>query len=108
MLSFMGFIIYYFIPLTFFYRMLALFSFLLNGIFIMIIFGFVFLAQTVLPTIEKWMLEGLLWLSPRDQKLKKVISKNLETHQPRNSKTSLLFSVALGFLIFASASFDQI
>lgn len=77
MLSFMGFIIYYFIPLTFFYRQLALFNFILNFIFIMIIFGFVFLAQTILPSIEKGMLEGLLWFSPRDRKLKKVISKNL-------------------------------
>ena len=108
MLSFMGFIIYYFIPLTFFYGQLQWFTFLLNLIFIMIIFGLVFLAQIVLPSIEKNFLSGLLKFSPSDQKLHKVIARNLEQHQPRNGKTSLLFTVSLGFLIFSSASFDQV
>ena len=54
--------------------------------------------------------KGLLWIlintcCRRDKKIKDVISKNLDGHRKRNSKTSIMFTLAISFLIFASSSF---
>jgi hypothetical protein len=47
MLTLMGFMVYYFIPLAFMFQDFTTFNFLMNLIFIMIVFGLVFLAQIV-------------------------------------------------------------
>ena len=36
----------------------------------------------------------------------KVIEKNMSGHKKRNSKTSIMFTLAISFLIFASSSFQ--
>lgn len=40
--------------------------------------------------------------------MKPIIKKNLESHGPRNLKTSLMFTVTLSFLVFSGANFKQI
>jgi hypothetical protein len=56
--------------------------------------------------IEKGILALLMVTCCRkDRKLKSVISKNLDGHRKRNSKTSIMFTLALSFLIFAASSF---
>jgi hypothetical protein len=44
----------------------------------------------------------------RDRRLEILISKNLDGHRNRNSKTSIMFTLALSFLIFAASSFSLI
>jgi len=41
----------------------------------------------------------------KDQMLSSVIVKNFSAHRKRNSKTSLMYSIALAFLIFAGTGF---
>jgi hypothetical protein len=53
-------------------------------------------------------LSSITFCLRKDRKLKPIVDKNLDFHYSRNSKTSLLFSVSLAFLIFSSAMFDQI
>jgi hypothetical protein len=44
----------------------------------------------------------------KDRNLKQVVKKNLESHEGRNTKTAMMFTVALSFLIFAGSTFDLI
>lgn len=43
-----------------------------------------------------------------DKKLKHVVAKNLYSHGSRNTKTSIMFSIALSFVIFAGCGFEMI
>lgn len=37
-----------------------------------------------------------------------MVNKNLDSHESRNTKTAMMFTVALAFLIFAGSTFDLI
>ena len=68
----------------------------------MIVFGMVFLTTLVFTYLEKL----ILWLTMqtccrRDRHLFVVVTRNMKGHQRRNNKTSLVFTLALSFLIFA-------
>jgi len=107
MLVLIGFGTYYVVPLTFIHENLALFFFLLNCLMIGVILGLTFLAVLVFKYLE-W---ALLWLviktcGRRDARLHQVILKNLSGHRGRNLKTSIMFTLALSFLIFSATGFD--
>lgn len=73
----------------------------------MIIIGLTFMSVLIFEFVEK----GFLWMTlntccRRDKKLRDVISKNLDGHRRRNSKTSIMFTLAISFLIFAASSFS--
>jgi hypothetical protein len=106
MLVILGFITYYCVPLTFFYGKTEWFLFIFDTLLIMIIIGLTFMSVLLFEYIEK----GMLWVlintcCKRDRVLKDVISKNLDGHRRRNSKTSIMFTLAISFLIFAASSF---
>jgi NADH:ubiquinone oxidoreductase subunit 3 (subunit A) len=106
MLVVLGFITYYCVPLTFYYQKTEWFLFIFDTLLVMIIIGLTFMSVLIFEFVEK----GLLWLlintcCRRDKRLKDVISKNLDGHRKRNSKTSIMFTLAISFLIFASSSF---
>jgi len=67
-----------------------------------------------MPVLEHVNLEMMLRYNPiqlwsgSDRKLSPLIHKNLNSHQLRNMKSSLMFAVTVSFLIFTSASFNQI
>jgi len=44
----------------------------------------------------------------RDRKIKPILAKNLHAHRKRNNKTSIMFTLALSFLIFSASSFKLI
>ena len=44
----------------------------------------------------------------RDKRLYTVVVKNMEGHGQRNMKTSIMFTLATAFLIFAQSSFHII
>lgn len=46
-----------------------------------------------------------IFICRRDLKLRSVILKNLDSHKKRNIKTSIMFAVSLGFLIYAGSTF---
>ena len=107
--SVFGFVVYYFVPMSIFFKNLDLFFFLILGILFMMIVGMIFLAQLFISTLEKLLLSTIIFFfRPQDKKLKPIVLKNLESHSPRNSKTSMMFTIAVTFLIMSGSAFSQI
>jgi hypothetical protein len=44
-------------------------------------------------------------LCRKDKKLFHVTKKNLEGHEKKNTKTAMMFTIALAFLIFSGSTF---
>ncbi len=99
-----GFLVYYMIPYAFTFSDFALFLGILNVILLSMVIGLCLVATTVQPAMEA----GLLWLLVwgRDAKMMPLMRKNMSAHRPRNQKTALMFTLSLGFIIFAGASFS--
>ena len=82
---------------------------LLNLVLILVIIGLTFICILLFEYLERL----ILWLAINtccrcDKRLHHVITKNMEAHKPRNSKTSLMFTLAISFLIFSASSFHLI
>ena len=109
MLIFVGFGCYYLVPYALFKGKLTLMFMLLNLVLILVIIGMTFICVLLFEYLEQLM----LWISINtccrcDKRLKYVISKNMEAHRPRNSKTSLMFTLSIAFLIYSASSFTLI
>ena len=106
MLVIIGFITYYCVPLTFYYGKTQWFLFIFDILLLLIIFGMTFMSVILFVYFEKGLLALVMWTCARnDRRLQSLVSKNLDGHRKRNSKTSIMFTLAISFLIFASSSF---
>lgn len=102
-----GFVTYYLVPLTFFNEQMKWYLLIFDALLIMIILGLTFLSLLLFEHLEKGLLTILMWTCARpDRKLKGVIERNLDGHRNRNSKTSIMFTLAMGYLIYAASSFE--
>ena len=72
------------------------------------ILGLAFISILLLPYVQVMFLKLFLLIMRNDRKLEKVVRKNFESHESRNTKTAMMFTVALSFLIFAGSTFDLI
>ena len=104
-----GFSCYYLVPYAIFKQKYTWVFMLLNLVLILVIIGLTFICMLLFEYIERL----LLWLTINsccrcDKRLHHVISKNMDAHRPRNSKTSLMFTLAISFLIFSASSFHLI
>ena len=99
-----GFLVYYLIPYAFTYNNFALFLGVLQVILLSMVLGLCLVASTTQPWIERGVLWLIVWGS--DAKLLGLMNKNMSAHRPRNQKTALMFTLSLGFMIFAGASFS--
>jgi ABC-type antimicrobial peptide transport system permease subunit len=99
-----GFLVYYLIPYAFTYNNFALFLGVLQVILLSMVLGLCLVASTTQPFIERGVLWLIVWGS--DAKLLGLMDKNMSAHRPRNQKTALMFTLSLGFMIFAGASFS--
>lgn len=104
-----GFSCYYLVPYTIANKMFTIMFMLLNMVLIMVILGMTFICVLIFEYLERF----LLWCCintccRKDKRLHHVIIKNMEAHKPRNSKTSLMFTLAISFLIFSASSFALI
>jgi hypothetical protein len=109
LLLIIGIVTYYLAPAAFLYRQFELFFMILNFLLVLMIMGLTFVSMIFVPFFEKKVILNLMMCCcKRDRKLKHVISKNLDGHAKRNSKTSLMFAISLSFLIFAASSFTLI
>ena len=70
------------------------------------IIGMTFIVMLLLPILHKAFLNLFLFCCKRDRKLKRVIEKNLVSHKTRNTKTSMMMSITISFLVFAGATFE--
>lgn len=99
-----GFIVYYLVPYAFIFEDFVLFLGILTAILLAMVLGLCLVATTVQPTVERLVVWAIVWGSDA-AKLTSIISKNMSAHRGRNRKTALMFTLSLGFIIFAGASF---
>lgn len=103
-----GFTTYYLAPLSYFSKNYKLFSSIMNIILILMIIGMIFMLQLIAPYLERFFLNIILLIAYKDRNLKFMIYKNLEGHRKRNKKTSIMFMIALSFVIFAGCCIELI
>ena len=82
---------------------------MLNMLLVLIIIGLTLICVLLFPMLEQL----LLWLTlntccRRDKRFLTVVQKNMQAHMKRNSKTSILFTLSIAFLIFSASSFNLI
>jgi len=102
-----GFTVYYLFPLA----LLSLDLALLLSIFLLILMGMlvglVLLSLNFEGVVEQavvYVFVGILCCTKRA--VKGLVLKNLVAHRQRNRKTTLMYSIALGFIIFAQTAYD--
>ena len=106
MLIVVGVLTYYGVPLSFLNGNL-LYGFLILGfVLILIVLGMTFLFSLLFNYMERL----LLWITlatccRKDRHIYSLILKQMRAHQVRNNKTSLIFTLAVAFLLFASSYF---
>lgn len=71
----------------------------------MMILGLAFVSILLLPYVQTMFLKLFLLFVRQDKNLERVVAKNLESHANRNTKTAMMFTIALSFLIFAGSTF---
>ena len=61
----------------------------------------------ITQSFELYLEHGLVWLLiwGRDRILAHIVIKNLHAHRPRNQKTAIMFTLCVGFVIFAGTMF---
>lgn len=106
-LVFLGFVVFYCAPLCFINKKATAFFMILNLLLVLVVVGLTFLSTLFFSLLEKL----LLWLTlhtccRRDKIIYNVIVKNLASHSKRNNKTSIMFTLAISFLIFSTSSFE--
>ena len=68
--------------------------------------GLVFLFQMIQVYLEKFILyAAMATICCKDKKLYQIIAKNLNAHRRRNSKTALMFTFCICFLMYSSSCF---
>ena len=93
-----GLCVYYFLPLS----LLSLNFTMILRIFFIILFGMLFglslLALNLERTLEIILTHIMIVYETRSMKM--MVLKNLTAHKLRNRMTSIIYSLALGFIIF--------
>ena len=99
-----GFSIYYLIPLSLLSMQLNLLLNLFFAILILMLFGLVLFSLNFQRILEFLIIYLLFWWEKKA--VKSVILKNLIAHRIRNKKTTIMYAVSLGFIIFIYVSYD--
>jgi ABC-type antimicrobial peptide transport system permease subunit len=98
-----GFLIHYLFPRALVNFDLTLLFYIFFGILLGMLFGLVLLTINFEQLIEKAILYGFFFWESSTVFL--LIKKNLVAHRLRNRKTTLMFTMSLGFIIFLSVTF---
>lgn len=109
LLVFIGIGTYYVIPMSFLNQDFGSLFFLLNMLLLMVVIGLTLICVLLFKYLERLLLWGALsTCCRRDRSVHQLILKNMQGHSGRNSKTSIMFTLAIAFLIFASCAFETI
>jgi ABC-type lipoprotein release transport system permease subunit len=105
-LSIFGFAVYYVMPLSLltlnFTLLLNIFFFILMGM----LFGLVLLSLNAEPLLERLLVQVLFWWEKAA--IRSIVVKNLIAHRKRNRKTTIMYALSLGFIIFVMVSYSSI
>ncbi|EGR28776.1 permease family protein, putative [Ichthyophthirius multifiliis] len=102
----MGIVCYYIAPAAFVFKKLDLFLAIINIVLIMMIIGFTLLLNLSQKYVERVFVKLFLCIFRKEKHLEIVIVKNMNGHRRRNSKTAIMYTIALAFLIFTGAGFS--
>ena len=103
-----GIFTYYVAPLSFLFLNSRLFLFIMLGILITILIGLIILTELIVPYLQKFILKIIMFLSFKDRNLHLIVLKNLEGHNRRDQQVSLIFMIAIGFIIFSGCTLNLI
>ena len=103
-----GLLTYYVAPLSFIFLNTSLFLFIMIGILITMLVGLIILTQLLVPYLQKFILKIIMFLSFKDRNLHLIVIKNLEGHKRRDQQVSIMFMVALGFVIFSGCTLNLV
>lgn len=70
------------------------------------ILGFTLLINLTQPWVERLFVKFFLIFLKKYKHLEPIIVKNMQGHRRRNSKTALMYTIAMSFLIFAGTGFN--
>ena len=104
----MGFITYYLAPLSFLLMNPSIFILIMMFILIIMLIGMIVLIQIIIPFLERNILKIIFLIFYKDRNIHFVVLKNLEGHSRRNKKLSIMFMIALGFIIFSGCTLNLI
>jgi len=100
----LGAFTYYVVPSSFLFKRYALFFGVFQAILLLLLLGLTFLAVLFLPFLQRFFAVLFLWIIRKDLRLKPLVVKNLDSHKRRNTKTAIMFTISLSFLIFAGSA----
>jgi hypothetical protein len=103
-----GIITYYVGPLSFIFLNSRLFLFIMLGILMTILIGLIALTHLVVPYLQKFILKITMFFSFKDRNLHLLVLKNLEGHNRRDQQVSLIFMIAIGFIIFSGCTLNLV
>lgn len=103
-----GFATYYIAPLSFLLMDPGIFVFIMTMILIVMLIGLIIIIQLFIPQLQKLVLNIIMLFAYKDKNLHFIVKKNLEGHQKRNQKVSIMFMIALGFIIFAGCTLNLV
>ncbi|KND05187.1 uncharacterized protein SPPG_08881 [Spizellomyces punctatus DAOM BR117] len=98
-----GFLVYYIVPLSFVFQDLQIFFRIMTIILLGMLLGAILLGQV----LQHWFEVTLAHVIVRgvDKALVHIVCKNLAAHRRRNNKTTLIFTLCLAYIVFASTMF---
>ena len=103
-LAVLGGSIYYLVPLALVSFNLTLFFNIFFALLLGMLLGLILLSLNFQPLIERFLVFTLFWWESRASTF--IVLKNLVTHRQRNRKTSIMFALALGFILFITMAFQ--
>eukprot|EP00002_Diphylleia_rotans_P029058 TRINITY_DN5889_c0_g1_i2.p1 TRINITY_DN5889_c0_g1~~TRINITY_DN5889_c0_g1_i2.p1 ORF type:complete len:1017 (-),score=172.30 TRINITY_DN5889_c0_g1_i2:111-3161(-) len=103
-LGIFGFIIYYLFPLALISLNIQLLLNIFFGILLAMLAGLVILSLNFQYIMEKIAIHLTLFFEKAA--IKSIVEKNLIAHRLRNRKTSIMYSLSLGFIIFIAVAFN--
>ncbi len=102
-LTVFGFLIYYLLPLSLLTLNFALFFDIFFGILLGLLFGLIILSFNFEHILERFLVAIFFFWELRS--IPKIVLKNLVAHRIRNRKTTMMYAVSLGFVIFITVAF---
>jgi hypothetical protein len=100
---FFGFLVYYLLPLSLLSFNLTLFANIFFGILLGMLWGLILLSLNFEHITERLVTFLFLWWE-RSQ-IPALVLKNLVAHRVRNRKTTLMYALSIGFIIFITVSY---
>lgn len=104
-----GVLVYYGVPMSFLNSNYFSALLILGFVLIFVIIGLTFLCSLLFSYLEQFMLWATLQTCCRkDRRLHSLIRQTMDGHQIRNQKTSIIYTLAIAFLLLAASYFSML